>query len=201
MPRNLVLPLFALLAFVGCTHQVRPSPAPMSNAGTPLALRARYFISPEQKARIDSDSYFVLGAGHTWNITIGEGLTRSFPQMMGTVFQSVQEASGPEDMGDADVLIVPEIQYFDVNGGGFVSQLKLTVRSRGSQDAVQVSDLIEGESQKSKAASAWLGGATAGQEALRQSTEMAFEDVMPKVATRLREIFAKTQAKAAPGML
>ncbi|WP_147446951.1 hypothetical protein [Corallococcus sp. CA054B] len=201
MPRNLVLPLFALLAFVGCTHQVRPSPAPMSNAGTPLALRARYFISPEQKARIDSDSYFVLGAGHTWNITIGEGLTRSFPQMLGTVFQSVQEASSPEDMGDADVLIVPEINYFDVNGGGFVSQLKLTVRSRGSQDAVQVNDLIEGESQKSKAASAWLGGAMAGQEALRQSTEMAFEDVMPKVATRLREIFARTQAKASPGVL
>ncbi|MFP2899002.1 hypothetical protein [Corallococcus sp. 4LFB] len=201
MSKALVVSLFALLSLVGCTHQVRPSPAPMSTAGTPLALRARYFISPEQKARIDSDSYFVLGAGHTWNITIGEALTRSFPQMMGTVFQSVQEASSPDDLGDADVLIVPEIQYFDVNGGGFVSKLKLTVRSRGSQDAVQVSDLIEGESQKSKAASAWLGGAAAGQEALRQSAEFAFEDVMPKVATRLREVFAKTQAKASAGVL
>ncbi|WP_147445408.1 hypothetical protein [Corallococcus aberystwythensis] len=201
MSKTLLLPLFAVLALVGCTHQVRPSPAPMSNAGTPLALRARYFISPEQKERIDSDNYFVLGAAHTWNISIGEALTRSFPQMMGTVFQSVQEASSPDDLGDADVLIVPEIQFFDVNGGGFVSKLKLTVRSRGSQDAVQVSDLFEGESQKSKAASAWMGGAFAGEEALRQATEFAFEDVMPKVATRLREVFAKTQAKASAGVL
>ncbi|MGE6757436.1 hypothetical protein ACQKGO_05425 [Corallococcus interemptor] len=197
MPKNLVLPLLALLACVGCTHQVRPSPAPMSNAGTPLALRARYFISPEQKARIDSDSYFALGAAHTWNITIGDALTRSFPQMMGTVFQSVQEASSPDDLGDADVLIIPEIQFFDVHAGGFVSELKLTVRSKGGQDTVQMSDLFEGASQKSKGASAWLGGAAAGQEALRQSAEFAFEDVMPKVATRLREVFIKAQqAKA-----
>ncbi|RKH54214.1 hypothetical protein D7X55_00425 [Corallococcus sp. AB049A] len=169
----------------------------MSNAGTPLALRARYFISPEQKARIDSDSYFALGAAHTWNITIGEALTRSFPQMMGTVFQSVQEASSPDDLGDADVLIIPEIQFFDVHAGGFVSELKLTVRSKGGQDTVQMSDLFEGASQKSKGASAWLGGAAAGQEALRQSAEFAFEDVMPKVATRLREVFIKAQqAKA-----
>ncbi|MBN8231207.1 hypothetical protein JYK02_27170 [Corallococcus macrosporus] len=196
MPKTLVLPLLALLTLVGCTHQVRPSPAPMSNAGNPLALRARYYISPEQKERIDSDSYFALGAAHTWNITIGEALTRSFPQMLGTVFQSVQEASSPDDLGDADVLIIPEIQSFDVHAGGFVSQLKLTVRSKGGQDAVQVSDLFEGASQKSKGASAWLGGTAAGQEALRQSAEFAFEDVMPKVATRLREVFAKAQAKA-----
>lgn len=40
------------------------------------------------------------------------------------------------------------------------------------------------------------GGTAGGQELLRQSAEFAFEDVMPKVATRLREVFAKTQAKA-----
>ncbi|CAM4026027.1 hypothetical protein [Corallococcus exiguus] len=201
MPRNLVLPLFALLAFVGCTHQVRPSPAPMSNAGTPLALRARYFISPEQKALIDSGKYFALGFTQTWDIYIGEALTRSFPQMMGTVFQSVQEASSPDDLGDADVLIIPEIQFFSVHAGGFVSELKLTVHSKGGQDSVSMRDLFEGASQKSKGASAWLRGGASGEETLGQSAAFAFEDVMPKVATRLREVFAKAQAKASPGVL
>lgn len=196
MPKKLVLPLLALLALVGCTHQVRPSPAPMAYQGTPLALRARFYISPEQKALIDSGKYFALGAGHTWNITIGEALTRSFPQMMSTVFQSVQEASGPDDLGDADVLIIPEIQSFSVHAGGFVSELKLTVHSKGGQDSIQMKDLFEGASQKSKGASAWLGGAASGEETLGQSAAFAFEDVMPKVATRLREVFAKSQAKA-----
>lgn len=59
-----------------------------------------------------------------------------------------------------------------------------------------MSDLFECESRQSKAATAWLGGTAGGQELLRQSAEFAFEDVMPKVATRLREVFAKTQAKA-----
>lgn len=192
MPRTLGFTLLALLAFTGCTHQVRPNPAPMSTQGAPLALRARYFISPEQKARIDSDSYFALGAAHTWDIYIGEALTRSFPQMLGTVFQSVQEAAGPEDLGDADALIVPEIQFFDVTGGGFVSNLKLTVHSRGSDGTLKVNDLFDGTPSKGKAGTAWLGGVAAGEGALRQSAEFAFEDVMPKVATRLREVFAAT---------
>ncbi|RKH13393.1 hypothetical protein D7V97_05805 [Corallococcus sp. CA053C] len=193
--------MFALLTLAGCTHQVRPSPAPMSAQGTPLKLRARYFISPEQKARIDSDSYFALGAAHTWNIQIGEALTRSFPQMMGTVFQSVQEASGPEDLGDADALIVPEIEFFDVTGGGFVSQLKLTVRARGSDGAIRVSDLFDGAPRQGKGGTAWLGGAMAGEGALRQSAEFAFEDVMPKVATRLREVFAAQPPQSTTNML
>jgi len=200
MPKTLALCLLAVLTTVGCTHQVRPNPAPMSAQSTPLALRARYFIAPEQKARIDADSYFALGAAHTWNIHIGEALARSFPQMLGTVFQSVQEASSPEDIGDADVLIVPEIRHFDVTGGGFVSQLKLTVRARGSNGAAQLSDVFEGTPRHGKGGTAWLGGVAAGETALKESAEFAFEDVMPKVATRLREFFAATTAKAGVSM-
>ncbi|MCP3143124.1 hypothetical protein [Pyxidicoccus xibeiensis] len=173
----------------------------MSSQGTPLALRARYYISPEQKARIDSDNYFALGAAHTWNIHIGEGLARSFPQMLGTVFQSVQEASGPEDLGDADALIVPEIQFFDVTGGGFVSRLTLKVRARGTDGAIQVTDLFEGTPRQGKGGTAWLGGAMAGETALRQSAEFAFEDILPKIATRLREAFVAPPPKPSANVL
>lgn len=196
MPKTLILCLLAVLGSVACTHQVRPNPAPLSNQTAPLPLRVRYFISPEQKARLDSDSYFALGAAHTWNIHIGEALARSFPQMLGTVFQSVQEASSAEDIADADVLITPEIQHFDVGGGSFVSKLKLAVHVKGGDGAVRLSEVFEGSPKDGKAGAAWMGGAFAGESALQRSAEYAFEDVLPKIAAKLRAALAAATPKS-----
>jgi hypothetical protein len=196
MSKTLALCLFAVLGSVACTHQVRPNPNPLSTQSSPLALRARYYIAPEQKALIDSDSYFALGWAHTWNIQIGQALVTSFPQMLGTVFQSVQEASSPEDIGDADVLIIPEIQHFDVHAGGFVSELSISVRGKGSDGTVRLSEAFAGTPTKGKGGSAWMGGAMAGESALQRSAELAFEDVMPKIAQKLRDVFTGTSPKA-----
>ena len=196
MSKTLALCLFAVLGSAACTHQVRPNPAPMSAQAAPLPLRARYFIAPEQKERIDSDSYFALGYAHTWNIQIGDALGRSFPQMLGTVFQSVQEASSPEDIADADVLIIPEIQNFDVSGGSFVSKLTLDVRAKGSDGVVRLREEFLGAPREGKGGTAWTSGAFGGETALQRSAEFAFEDVMPKVAQKLREVFSATTAKS-----
>ena len=189
MPKLLALCLLAVLGSVGCTHQVRPDPAPLTGQPSPLALRARYFISPEQRSRVDSDNYYALGLSNTWNIEIGEALAASFPQMLGTVFHSVKEASSAEDIGDADVLIVPRIEAFDVSGGSFTSELKLEVRARGSDGAVLLSQQFEGMPAEGKAGTAWFAGMAGGEGALQQSAAYAFEDVMPKIAHKLREVF------------
>lgn len=162
-----------------------------------MPLRVRYFISPEQKARIDSDNYLALGLAHTWEIQLGEALVRSFPQMLGTVFQSVQEASGPEDIGDADVLIIPRIEHFDVDGGNFVSTLRLAVRARGTEvGALRLNEVFVGTPRDGEAGAAWLGGAFAGGTALQRSAEYAFEDVMPKVARKLRAACSASTPKS-----
>jgi hypothetical protein len=196
MSKILALCLFAVLGSAACTHQVRPNPAPMSSKDARLPLRVRYFIAPEQKARIDSDSYFALGYAHTWNIQIGEALVHSFPQMLGTVFQSAQEASSPEDFADADVLIIPEIKDFDVSGGGFVSRLTLAVRAKGSDGVMRLHEEFAGAPKEGKGGTAWLGGAFEGEAALQRSAEFAFEDVMPKIAQKLRDVFAATIPKS-----
>ncbi len=197
MPKTLSLCLLLVLGSVACTHQVRPNPAPMGAQAAPLPLRARYFIPPEQKARMDSDNYLALGLAHTWNIHIGEGLARSFPQMLGTVFQSVHEASGSADIADADVLIIPKIEHFDVGGGNFVSELRLAVRARGPDgEAVLLNEVFVATPKDGEAGAAWMGGAFAGQTALQRSAEYAFEDVLPKIARKLRDVFSKIPPKS-----
>jgi len=202
MPKTLSLCLLLVLGSVACTHQVRPNPAPLRAQSAPLPLRVRYFIPPEQKARMDSDNYLALGLAHTWNIHIGEALARSFPQMLGTVFQSVHEASGSADIADADVLLIPKIEHFDVGSGNFVSELRLAVHARGAEgEAVLLNEVFVATPKDGEAGAAWVGGAFAGQTALQRSAEYAFEDVMPKIAQKLRDVFSKLSPKSSVRMM
>jgi hypothetical protein len=185
------LAVAAIALAAACTHQVRPVPHLLADSGDRLPLRAKYYLAPTERARVHSDTYFALGKAHTWNIEIGEALATSFPQMLQTVFTSVAAASGPDDVQDADVLLVPAISKFDVTGGDFTSTIEIRVRLAGSVPQAAIEEAFLGTPNEGKAGTAWWGGVFGGEGALRQSAEFAFDDVMPKIRARLKEVLAR----------
>ncbi len=181
------------LGAVGCTHQVRPMPKLQGTAGPVLQLRAKYYIAPEERARIHSDTYFALGKANPWNVEIGEALAASFPEALRGVFASVTAAAGPDDMSDADVLLVPAIAQFDISGGSFTSTIQVKVKALGQQRQLAMDEVFNGAPSEGKAGTAWLGGVFGGEAALQRSAEYAFEEVMPKIVAQLRKVYAKQQ--------
>jgi hypothetical protein len=185
------LAIVAIALAAACTHQVKPVPHPLADSGGLLPLRAKYYLAPTERARIHSDSYYALGKAHTWNIEIGEALATSFPQMLQTVFTSVAAASGPDDVKDADVLLVPAINKFELTGGDFTSTIEIRVRLAGGMLQTAIEEAFVGSPNEGKAGTAWGAGVFGGESALRQSTEFAFDDVMPKIRARLKEVLAR----------
>lgn len=184
------------IACAGCTHQIRPMPSMQATSGERLALRAKYYIAPQERAKVHSDSYFALGKAHTWNVEIGEALSSSFPQMLRSLFVTVAQASGPDDLSDADVLLIPSISQFEIGGGDFVSTIQVRVRGLDHSRNVATDEVFLGNPREGKAATAWWGGVFAGSETLQRSAEYAFEDVLPKIQAHLRMILSSWRPAA-----
>lgn len=191
MSRCSVAAAAAFMVSAACTHQVRPSPRPVEVSGDKLPLRAKYYLDPVDQKRVHSSSYWALGKAHTWNIEIGEALAASFPQMLQTVFSSVAVASGPQDLEEADVLIVPSINHFALSGGDYISTIEIRVRGVDKAGGVAIDEVILGQPVEGRAGTAWAAGVFGGEAALRGSAEYAFEDVLSRIRARLREVFIK----------
>lgn len=190
-PRTLTLLSIAVLALTAsaCTRQVRPEPSPLRAEGERLHLKVRYFISEQQRDFVHEDHFLVLGIANTWNIELGRALARGFPQVLTTVFDSVEPAASPRDIGDANALLVLSLESFSIDGASFVARVAIQVRATDRASTQIMEEELAGVSQSDAAAAAWIGGVFAGEQALRQSTEGALNDLSPKLARRLRQVF------------
>ena len=189
-----------LLLGAGCTFQIRPDPRVTAPAAALVPHRARYFVAPEESGRVDSTHYFVLGIVHTWNIEIGAALERSFPAMLRSVFTDVAGVAGPEELGDADVVLTPAIRKFDVDSWSFASTLTLRLQAWGPGHRLILDEDLTANAVNPNPSAAFWGGPFAGVGVLKQSAEGTLEALMTQAAGRLRQKFGENGPAFVPGV-
>jgi len=183
---EIVLLVGSLLGFIAdCTFYIHPDPFPkIPIQEQKYPYEVGIFIDTKQIEQVYSQSGFcVVGAAHTWNVQIGEGLEKASQRSFKSLFANVKKISSLEEgKGNSiNFVFVPSIRNFEISQSistGFF--LKAIIYNR-SGDIIYEKE-VRGETRGGGPFfTACMCGVFGGESAFSDSVNSAFEDAFEKL--------------------
>lgn len=170
---------------VRCTFHVPFEPFPkVLLAKEKYPLTVGIYIEPTQREQVYSKSGFCLvGAGHTWEVPVGEGLRKASIRSFSQVFSEVSTISSIEEglHNSLNIVFTPSIRNFEISQsintafflkativdslGDIIYEREVPGRTRGSGPFLK----------------ACCFGVFVGESAFAESARSAFEDAFEKL--------------------
>lgn len=185
--------LAALLAFAGCTFEVRPQPYPLIQNENKINLALGLLIDDSQVRQVHSQSGLAaVGAVHTWRIETGTALMTGAENTFRALFTKVDVVKSQTEFKDKALTLVvaPQISSFTIDQS-LAAQLYLHCKLADRDGKVLYENTIPASGSGHSGAGC-LMGVWGGESSLRENTNEAFNqafallaaDIMKKVDFR-----------------